>query len=394
LAAATWRGHGFRRPVDQRRLRRAYGDRDRDPRTAAGRTERSPDRSDRAEPRRTARACACGPQSRPGRGPRDARLARARPPPGGPLGFGGGAVAGASGRPRHPRHLLQRVRGRRLLRRLPPAPRRAAAAGHTGTCDLLAQRRHRVVAVVPGPVCRAGRSRLEPQRNVGPSRCLPAARQVPRRGDVPMEWMSPMDASFLHIEGPNNPMHIGGVSIFEGPAPPFEDLEEMVAGKLDAVPRYRQKVRFVPLSIARPVWVEDPHFNLSYHLRHSALPSPGSEDILRRTAARIFAQRLDRRNPLWQISIVAGLSDDRWALLSKVHHCMVDGVSATDLMTVMFDDTPPPSSAEPWEPGPEPHTAELVLRSVSHQVSNPSEQLRVVRSMTRRPRSTIAQARD
>ena len=95
-----------------------------------------------------------------------------------------------------------------------------------------------------------------------------------------MEWMSPMDASFLHIEGPNNPMHIGGLSIFEGPAPAFERLEAMVAGKLDAVPRYRQKIRFIPLGLGRPVWVEDPHFNLAYHLRHTALPAPGSGEVL------------------------------------------------------------------------------------------------------------------
>jgi hypothetical protein len=91
-----------------------------------------------------------------------------------------------------------------------------------------------------------------------------------------MDWMSPMDASFLHIEGPNNPMHIGGVSIFEGPAPAFERLEEMVASKLDAVPRYRQKVRFVPFALGRPAWVDDPYFNLGYHLRHSACPPPGA----------------------------------------------------------------------------------------------------------------------
>ena len=114
----------------------------------------------------------------------------------------------------------------------------------------------------------------------------------------------------------------------------------MVLSKLDAVPRYRQKVRFVPLGLGRPVWVDDPHFNLGYHLRHSALPAPGTEEVLRRTAARIFAQHLDRRKPLWEIWMVEGVSENRWALLSKVHHCMVDGVSATDLMTVMFDDSP------------------------------------------------------
>jgi WS/DGAT/MGAT family acyltransferase len=209
-----------------------------------------------------------------------------------------------------------------------------------------------------------------------------------------MEWMSPMDASFLHIEGPNNPMHIGGVSIFEGPAPSFERLEEMVLARLDGVPRYRQKVRFVPLGLGRPVWVDDPHFNLAYHLRHSALPTPGTDDILRRTAARIFAHSLDRRKPLWEIWMLEGLSQNRWALLSKVHHCMVDGVSATDLMTVMFDEASPKNSPSSWQPAPEPSDAELILHTLTHQALNPSEQLRMVRAATRRPRATIAQGRE
>jgi diacylglycerol O-acyltransferase len=207
-----------------------------------------------------------------------------------------------------------------------------------------------------------------------------------------MEWMSPTDASFLHIEGPNTPMHIGAVSIFEGPAPPFVRLEEMVLSKLDAVPRYRQKVRFVPLALGRPVWVDDPHFNLGYHLRHSALPAPGTDEVLRRTAARIFAQHLDRRKPLWEIWMVEGLSDNRWALLSKVHHCMVDGVSATDLMTVMFDDSPPQPPEERWQPAPEPTNAELVLHTLTRQVFNPSEQLRALRAAASRPRASLAKA--
>jgi diacylglycerol O-acyltransferase len=207
-----------------------------------------------------------------------------------------------------------------------------------------------------------------------------------------MEWMSPQDASFLHIEGPNNPMHIGGVSIFEGPAPPFERLEKMVASKLDAVPRYRQKVRFVPLALGRPVWVDDPNFNLGYHLRHSALPGSGTEDVLRRTAARIFAQHLDRRKPLWEIWMIEGLSENRWALLSKVHHCMVDGVSSTDLMTVMFDDSPPQPPEQDWQPAPEPSNAELVVRSLTHQAANPAEQLRMLRDAASRPRASLAQA--
>jgi WS/DGAT/MGAT family acyltransferase len=199
-----------------------------------------------------------------------------------------------------------------------------------------------------------------------------------------------MDASFLHIEGPNNPMHIGGVSIFEGPAPEFERLEEMVAGKLGLVPRYRQKVRFVPLGLGRPVWVDDPHFNLAFHLRHSALPPPGDFDQLRRTAARIFAQRLDRDKPLWEIWMLEGLSKNRWALLSKVHHCMVDGVSATDLMSVMFGG-PAGDDGRPWQPAPEPTSAELVLRTVTNRTFNPAEQLRTVRAALRAPRESVGQ---
>jgi WS/DGAT/MGAT family acyltransferase len=205
--------------------------------------------------------------------------------------------------------------------------------------------------------------------------------------------MSPMDASFLHIEGPNNPMHIGGVSVFEGTPPPFERLEEMVRGKLGLVPRYRQRVRFVPLGLGRPVWVDDPHFNLAYHLRHTALPSPGGDGQLRRTAARIFAQRLDRSKPLWEIWMIEGLSEDRWVLLSKVHHCMVDGVSATDLMTVMFDDSPAPRVVA-WEPGPEPGNAELVLRTLTHRTFHPSEQLRSVRAALRAPLASLRSVED
>jgi diacylglycerol O-acyltransferase / wax synthase len=209
-----------------------------------------------------------------------------------------------------------------------------------------------------------------------------------------MDWMSPMDASFLHLEGPMNPMHIGGVSIFEGPAAPFERLEEMVAGKLSIVPRYRQKVRFIPLGLGRPVWVDDPHFNLSYHLRHTALPTPGSNEQLRRTAARIFAQHLDRDKPLWEIWMLEGLGENRWALLSKVHHCMVDGVSATDLMSVMFEDDSAPATVGAWEPAPEPSGTELVLRTLTRRTLNPSEQLSSVRAAARAPGASLAQARD
>ncbi len=207
-----------------------------------------------------------------------------------------------------------------------------------------------------------------------------------------MDFMSPMDASFIHLESATHPMHVGGLSIFEGPAPPFDDLEAMVAGKLALVPRYRQRVRFVPLGLGRPVWVDDPHFVLSYHLRHSALPRPGSDEQLRSTAARIFSQHLDRNKPLWEIWMIEGLKGGRWALLSKVHHCMVDGVAATDLMSVMFDEGSDPAPPDHWAPAPEPGSAELVVRTLTRRTFDPAEQLRTVRAAVRAPRSTLNDA--
>jgi diacylglycerol O-acyltransferase len=203
-----------------------------------------------------------------------------------------------------------------------------------------------------------------------------------------METMSSVDASFLHVENDVTPMHIGGVSIFAGPAPAFEELRAMVEGKLGIVPRYRQKVRFVPLGAGSPVWVEDPHFSLDYHLRHTALPAPGTDAQLRRMAARVFSQHLDRNKPLWELWMVEGLDGGRWALLSKVHHCMVDGVAATDLMSVMFSDTTDANAARPWAPGPEPNAPQILTHAVGHWFS-PEGQLDALRRALAAPRATL-----
>lgn len=191
-----------------------------------------------------------------------------------------------------------------------------------------------------------------------------------------MESMSPQDAMFLHVENDVTPMHIGGVSIFEGPPPPFEELRAMVESKLDLTPRYRQKVRFVPFGMGEPVWVDDPHFNIDYHLRHSAVPAPGAESQLRATAARVFSQHLDRSKPLWEIWMVQGLDEDRWALLSKVHHCMVDGVAATDMMSLMFGERPQAVNGEVWHPDPEPTGIDLIAYSARHRLRDPAAQVR------------------
>ncbi len=203
-----------------------------------------------------------------------------------------------------------------------------------------------------------------------------------------MEWMSAIDSSFLHIENDATPMHIGAVSIFAGPPPPFAELKAMVAGKLDLVPRYRQRVRAVPLAVGPPVWIDDPHFSLAYHVRHTAVPAPGSDVELRQMAARIFSQHLDRNKPLWELWVVEGLDQSRWALLSKVHHCMVDGVAATDLMSVMFSDDSGGSPSASWAAPPEPSGVEIFARSLVRRLS-PAGQLQALQQALSAPGETL-----
>jgi len=164
--------------------------------------------------------------------------------------------------------------------------------------------------------------------------------------------------------------------------------------KLHLVPRYRQKVRFLPFDLGFPMWVDDQHFNIDYHLRHSALPAPGGEAELRALVGRVMAQQLDRSKPLWEIWMVEGLGGGRWALLSKTHHALVDGVSGTDLLAVIMDTTPQPSPpvADDWVPRPAPTGAGLVLAAATGLARSPYEQLRAVRASTRLPRHALARA--
>ncbi len=209
--------------------------------------------------------------------------------------------------------------------------------------------------------------------------------------------LSPLDASFLHVEDDVSHMHIASVAIFEGPQPPFADVVDMVEAKLDLVPRYRQKVRFVPFELGRPVWVDDPHFNIEYHLRHTALPAPGGETELRKLVGRVMAQQLDRTKPLWEIWVVEGLEDDRWAILAKTHHALVDGVSGTDLLAVIMDlspDTPHPARATPWRAHPEPSGLSLLVEAIENMLLSPYEQLRAARAQTRFVRRLAGQAKE
>ena len=181
--------------------------------------------------------------------------------------------------------------------------------------------------------------------------------------------LSATDASFLAQEGPTSHMHIGGVSILEGPPPDFGGLCDLLRSRLHLVPRYRQKLATPPLGTGRPLWVDDPNFNLDYHVRQTALPAPGGEAQLLNLTSRIFSQQLDRAKPLWEMWIVEGLEDGRWALISKTHHCLNDGISGVDLATVLFDVEPVPRevahTGTPWTPRPEPSSAQLLARGVT-----------------------------
>jgi diacylglycerol O-acyltransferase / wax synthase len=186
------------------------------------------------------------------------------------------------------------------------------------------------------------------------------------------EELTAVDAFFLYAERPEAPLHIGAVYVFEG--------EPQVAGRrgargirrtleerLHLVPRYRQRVRFRPLNLGHPVWVDDPGFDLDDHLRHTTLPPPGTDAVLRDHAARVLAERLDVHRPLWELEVVEGLSGGRVALIGKVHHAMVDGISTVDVATLLFDVDPDPAPASdppPWHPRPAPDDLSLASDSI------------------------------
>src|SRR3954452_15696633 len=150
-----------------------------------------------------------------------------------------------------------------------------------------------------------------------------------------LDRLTAVDAAFLHQEGATTHMHIGGLAVFDGEPPSHGEILEHIRGRLHMVPRYRQRIATAPLKLGRQRWIDDPRFNLEYHVRHTALPAPGGTEQLDRLAARIFSQRLDRTKPLWELWMVEGLENPshppRFALISKTHHSLVDGVSGVDL---------------------------------------------------------------
>ncbi len=207
------------------------------------------------------------------------------------------------------------------------------------------------------------------------------------------ERLSGLDTSFLHLERSGAHMHVASTSIFEGEAPTHAEFRDHIASRLHLVPRFRQKLRFVPLDQSRPVWVDDPHLNLDYHVRQTALPAPGSDEQLRNLAARIFSQQLDRSKPLWELWLVEGLNDNRFAIIGKSHHALVDGVSGVDITTVLFDLDPEPAGAgekaPPWLARPEPTDVQLLTEAWKERLTSPKEIYRGFRHALRGPRQVL-----
>jgi diacylglycerol O-acyltransferase / wax synthase len=233
-----------------------------------------------------------------------------------------------------------------------------------------------------------------------------------------LDRLTAVDSSFLHQEGPSSHMHVGGLTLLEGPPPTHEEFLEQIRRRLHLVPRYRHKLAHThtALDSGRPVWVDDPSFNLEYHVRHTALPTPGDWEQLRNLTARIFSQQLDRSKPLWEMWLIEGLSPkiegpgspasgrlrhprgDRFALISKTHHSLIDGIAGIDLATVLFDLSPEPPplrhSGRAWQPHSEPGTLELVAAAARETLHAGIELAGGAADALAHPERALARARE
>lgn len=211
-----------------------------------------------------------------------------------------------------------------------------------------------------------------------------------------MERLSALDAEFLHLEDGCAHLHIAGLSVFDGPPPSLDDLAGLLAAKLHLIPRYRQRVRFLPLELGRPVWEDDPHFDLRYHVCHTALPSPGDDAAVCRLMGRLMSQPLNRDRPLWEAWIVEDLPGGRWGLVSKVHHCMVDGIAGVELLEILLAASPDEPVPEPdvWAPAPARPGPALVLDAWGGLAGDVAALARRTPNVVRDPRGALRGATD
>ena len=219
------------------------------------------------------------------------------------------------------------------------------------------------------------------------------------------ERLSALDDSFLEIEDGNSHMHIGAVAVFEGGplATPeggvdIERVRTLMEAGLHRFPRYRQRLEPTPV-FGQPVWVDDRRFNLAYHVRHTHLARPGDQRQLKRLVGRLMSQELDRGKPLWEMWVVEGLDDKSFAIVTKAHHCMIDGVGSVELTGSVMRSTPEPdpSLAEPpppWVPRPVPSPSELLFAELSRRVWAPFAAAGSAARALTAPRAAVSAARD
>jgi WS/DGAT/MGAT family acyltransferase len=211
-----------------------------------------------------------------------------------------------------------------------------------------------------------------------------------------MEQLSTQDASFIYMENEFNHMSIAILAVFEGPSPAEGEIEAFLEAKLDLVPRFRQRLRFVPYALGRPVWCDDPHFSLRYHVRHSGMPAPGSAEQVQTMAGRVMSHQLDRSRPLWELWLLDGLQDGNWAALLKMHHCVADGVAAVELLETLLDQKPKQRrrKAVKWEPEEQPTPSQLATMAISNQVKIPKRGLGAIRTAVKELRETGSKAKE
>lgn len=201
-----------------------------------------------------------------------------------------------------------------------------------------------------------------------------------------MERLTPEDASFLRIEDEVSAMHGLSVAVFEGPEPSFAEFLDRVSHRITLVPRLRQRVVHVPGGVERPAWVDDPHFSLDYHVRHTGLPQNGTMADVQAVTSRILTQRLDRGKPLWELWMIDGLPNRRWGVLSKAHHSVIDGVSGSDPLTLIIDGVPDgPAADESWDPPAIPTEAQLLGQGMLELAFDPAHQARLARRALLKP---------
>ncbi len=211
-----------------------------------------------------------------------------------------------------------------------------------------------------------------------------------------MERLTPLATAFLDAEDedPDASLPIGSITIFRGPAPSFEEFVQAIAGRLPLLPRYRQKLHTPRFDIGPPSWVDDPRFDVRWHIRNTALPAPGGREELGRLMGRVMSRRMDRNRPLWEYWFVEGLADGRWAFISKLHHSMVDGVAGTDIYRLVLDFTPEPRPPveDHWQPEAPPSALEMAASSLGYLVGTPVAGARALAASLRDPRQLVRRA--